>query len=112
VRLTHKCLSVRGGISIRQSGDGLVERSDNIQQTVAPTHQPLLQTTSGISQDNQSERPISISDFLRGTFNMGIPDDLSRSHDQLEEDGTVEEDQLLVSLRFLGFGSRTYPQCD
>ena len=33
---------------------------------------------------------------------MGIPDDLSRSHDQLEQDGTVEEDQLLVSLRFLG----------
>lgn len=42
---------------------------------------------------------------------MGIPDDLSSSHDQLEEDGTVEKDQLLISFCSYS-GTPPYPQCD
>ena len=42
---------------------------------------------------------------------MGISDDLSSRHDQLEKDGTIEEDQLMISFcscsRIL-----PYSQCD
>jgi len=42
---------------------------------------------------------------------MGVPDNLSSCHDQLEEDGSVEEDQLLIS--FCSYeGDPSYPQCD
>jgi hypothetical protein len=72
-------------------------------RTIFSRPSPLLislvtSNPSGIPQDDERKRPVSVSDFLRRPFNMGIPDDLSRSHDQLEEDGPVEKDQLLVSL--------------
>jgi hypothetical protein len=42
---------------------------------------------------------------------MGIPDDLSCSHDQFEEDGPVEEYQLLISKHFR-MKNVTYSQRD
>lgn len=99
-RLTHESLSVCAGVSIGQTSDGPVERSNDVEQTVTSATCQGCRVWKKVTQDiqdNQRQIAISFPDHLGRDLDMRAPDRLRHCHENLQHNRAVQESELVIS---------------